>query len=73
MENPDALTLAYQIADESSEIVKMLVIGYRANGSTFTLDTGLTVDQAKEMSRAYISWIDECIGRDIERASKGES
>lgn len=72
MEAPEALRIAWNIADESSEIVKLLVIGHRANGSTFTYDTGLTVDEAKEMSQQFVSWMDAFIGREIERAAQSE-
>lgn len=72
MDKPDALSIAFQLADESPEVVKLLVIGYRANGSTFTLDTGVTVDEAKEMCSQFISWMDRCVGRDIERAARDD-
>jgi hypothetical protein len=70
MDKPEMLSIAFSIADESPQLAKLLVVGYRLDGSTFTLDSGLTVDEAKEMVQAFISWMDVCIGRDIERASR---
>jgi hypothetical protein len=58
MDTPDALSIAYAIADESPEVVKLLVIGYRANGSTFSFDTGLTVDEAKEMTKQFLGQLE---------------
>lgn len=68
MEQPDALAIGYELCDQSRDIVKLLAIGYRSNGSIFTLDTGLTVAEAKELCAVFVTWMDQCIGREIERA-----
>lgn len=71
MNKPDALDMAFAIADESRDIVKLLAIGCRSNGSIFTLDTGLTVDEAKELCSQFVSWMDQCLGREMERSQDG--
>lgn len=68
LNEPSALSISFAIADESRDIVKLLAIGYRSNGSIFTLDTGLTVAEAKELCAVFVTWMDQCIGREIERA-----
>jgi hypothetical protein len=70
MEQPDALAIAFEICDNSPELVKLLAIGCRADGSFFTRDTGLTVDEAKELCAQFVSWMDQCLGREIERAAR---
>jgi hypothetical protein len=72
MSKPDALDIAFEISDNSRDIVKLLVIGFRTNGSIIALDTGLTVDEAKELCGQYVSWMDRCLGREIERAAREE-
>lgn len=72
MDTPNALSIAFSIANESPEVIKLLVIGYRINGSTFSMDTGISVDEAKEMCAQFISWMDRCVGRDIERAAQDD-
>jgi hypothetical protein len=67
MEAQEPLAIGYAICDESREITKLLVIGYRVNGSVFTMDTGLTADEAKQMIDGFRSWIDQCLGREIAR------
>lgn len=66
----DALAIAFDISDHSAEIDKLLVIGVRLNGSVLSYDTGLTVDEAKRMCAAFISWMDQSIGRELERESR---
>ena len=51
MDSPDALSIAFQVAEESATLVKLLVIGVRANGSVLILDSGLTLDEAQEMGK----------------------
>lgn len=70
MEQPDALDIGYEICDQSRDIVKLLAIGCRADGSFFTRDTGLSVDEAKELCVQFVSWMDVCLGREIERAAR---
>lgn len=66
MDNQDALSISFAIADESPEIIKLLAIGYRANGSMFAIDTGMSVEETKEMCAMFISWKDRYMGPDIE-------
>lgn len=70
MHKPDALSIAYEICDQSKQLVKLLAIGSRVDGSMFIQDTGLTVDEAKELCKQFVSWMDVCIGREIERAAQ---
>jgi len=63
----DPLSIAYYIADQSKLIIKMLVVGYKTDGSTFILDTDLTADEAKKLCTGFISWIDQSLGREMER------
>lgn len=71
MEDQDALAIGYDIMDNSADLVKLLAIGSRADGSFFLRDTGLTVDEAKELCAQFVSWMDRCLGRDLERAQGG--
>ncbi len=70
MDKPDALSIAFSVADESPELVKLLVVGFRTDGSIFHTDTGLTVDEAKELCYDFVAWMDRCVGREIERSSR---
>lgn len=64
---PDPLSIAYSIADESREIVKLLAIGIRANGSVLILDTGLTEEDANDMYRDFRLWLGDQLGKEMTR------
>ena len=57
MDSPDPLSIAFEIAEESATLVKLLVIGIRANGSVLILDSGLTMDEAHEMGKDLGLWV----------------
>jgi len=57
MESPDALSIAFQVAEESATLVKLLVIGVRANGSVLILDSGLSLDEAQKMGKDLGLWV----------------
>lgn len=63
----DPLSIAYYIADNSATIVKMLVLGFKTDGSTFILDTDLTADEGKKLCLGFCSWVDQSLGREMER------
>lgn len=71
MSKPDALSIAFSIADESRDIVKLLAIGYRTDGSIFTSDTDLTIDEIRDLCSHFISRLDHCLGGEMERSPDG--
>lgn len=62
---PDALAIGYEIMDQSRELVKLLAIGIRADGSVLILDTGLTDEDANEMYGDFRLWLGGQLGRQI--------
>ena len=61
------LDISFRIADRQKEIDKILVLMLFKNGSSSSLDNGLTAEEAKQMVDAFKSWIDQCLGREMER------
>ncbi len=57
-------TMAFRIVEESPRLTKLLVLAVRKDGSSFSLDNGLTVDEAKTMAIHFHSWLDQCMGRE---------
>jgi hypothetical protein len=60
-------TIAFRIVEEGPHIAKLLVLAVRKDGSSFSLDNGLTVDEAKTMAIHFHSWVDKCMGREEEK------
>lgn len=59
--------IAFQIVEESGRLAKLLVLAVRKDGTSFSLDNGLTADEAKTLTIHFHSWIDKCLGREEER------
>jgi len=60
--NVEALWIADRAREEAPKCAKMLLLGIRTDDSSFSVDTGLTADEAKQMARDFISWVDQCLG-----------
>ncbi len=56
--------IAGRLIEEDQKIAKLLVLAVRKDGSSFSLDNGLTVDEAKTMAIHFHSWLDQCMGRE---------
>lgn len=61
------LEIAARIAGEDENLAKLLVLAVRKDGSSFSLDNGLTVDEAKSMAIHFHTWVDHCLGREEEK------
>lgn len=59
--------IAARIVEEDTQITKLLVLGVRKDGSSFSLDNGLTADEAKTLTIHFHSWLDQCLGREQEK------
>ncbi len=57
------LEIAARIAGEDTNLAKLLVLAVRRDGSSFSLDNGLTADEAKTMAVHFETWVD---GKDRE-------
>ena len=66
------LNIAARIAEEDTNLAKLLVLAVRKDGSSFSLDNGLTADEAKSLSIHFQSWADRCLGREMEREEREE-
>ena len=58
----DALGIAFSLADESARIVKLFAFGVRTDGSVLVLNSGLSIEDIKEMSQDMRVWIGDQIG-----------
>jgi hypothetical protein len=67
VDKPDALSIAFSIADESKQLVKLLAIGIRADGSVFLLDTGLTEEDANQLYGDFRVWVGDQLGKEMLR------
>lgn len=56
-------TIAGRLIEEDQKIAKLLVLAVRKDGSSFSLDNGLTVDEAKTLSVHFYAWLDKYTGR----------
>lgn len=63
------LEIAARIAGEES-LAKLLVLAVRKDGTSFSLDNGLTADEAKSMAIHFHSWVDLCLGREMGKDSE---
>lgn len=57
MDRPDALAIGYEICDQSRQLVKLLAIGVRTDGSVLILDSGLTDEDANELFKDFRLWL----------------
>ncbi len=64
------LEIAARIAGEDGYLAKLLVLAVRKNGESFSLDNGLTADEAKSMAIHFHSWVDRCLGRETEQEGR---
>lgn len=58
----EALWISERAKEEAAQCDKMLLLGIRRDGTSYSHDTGLTADEAKQMARDFISWVDQCLG-----------
>jgi len=58
----EALWIAKRAKVEAPACAKMLLLGVRTDGSSFSMDSGLTASEAKDMAHAFVSWVDQCLG-----------
>ena len=65
MDKPDALSIAFSIADESKQLIKLLAIGVRTDGSVFLLDSGLTEEDADQLCKDFRVWIGDKLGQEM--------
>lgn len=65
MNKPDALTIGYEIVDQSRDIVKLLAIGVKTDGSFLILDSGLTDDDVNELYRDFRQWVGSQLEKEI--------
>lgn len=65
MEKPDALTIAWQIQEESKQLVKLLVLGVRADGSLLIIDSGLTQEDVDGLYKDFRLWIGQQLGNEM--------
>lgn len=65
MDAPDALTIAAMIADESRDIVKLLAIGVRTNGSVFIVHDGLSDEDFETMFKDFRVWLGGRLGKEL--------
>lgn len=63
------LGIAFRIAEEDGAIQKLLVLGVRKDGTSFSMDSGLTAGEAKTLAIHFHSWLDHCLGREEEKGS----
>jgi hypothetical protein len=65
MTNPPKTSeaIAAKVAEESPQLAKLLVLAVRKDGSSFSFDNGLTVDEAKTMSVHFNAWLDKYSGQ----------
>lgn len=66
MNNPDALGIAFEIADQSREIVKLVAIGICTDGSLFLSDTGLSADEIQQMCSDFQAWRGDKLAKELE-------
>jgi aromatic ring-cleaving dioxygenase len=65
MDKPDALSIGYEICDQAKQLVKLLAIGVRADGSLLILDSGLTEDDANELYKDFRLWIGDKLSKEL--------
>jgi hypothetical protein len=65
--SPQAIAARIVEEDAVAGIAKLLVLVVRKNGSSFSMDNGLTADEAKTLTIHFHSWLDQCLGREQEK------
>jgi hypothetical protein len=60
-ETPAAIAAC--LVEEEQKIAKLLVLAVRKDGSSFSFDNGLTVDEAKTLSVHFNAWLDKYSGQ----------
>lgn len=61
-----ALEAAARLCCEAPQLNKLLVLGVRRDGTSFSCDNGLTADEAKTMMVHFETWLDACLERQRE-------
>ena len=67
VEKESPLGIAFRIAEEDGRIDKLLVLAVRKDGTSFSIDNGLTAEEGKRLAMDFHSWLDQCLGREMER------
>jgi hypothetical protein len=69
LSNEDACSqIAFRIVETAEQIDQLLVLTLRKDGSGRSMDNGLTADEAKNLVMSFHSWVDQSLGRDMERS-----
>ena len=61
------LEIAARIAGEEENLAKLVVLAVRKDGSSFSMDNGLTADEAKTLIIHFHTWVDRCLGREEQK------
>ena len=57
----EALWISGCAKDEAPQCEKMLLLGIRRDGTSYSRDTGLTADEAEQMAWDFIQWVRDCL------------
>lgn len=63
----NAVDIAFRLHDEAENIDQVLVLIRTKDKRSLSMDNGLTATDAKEMAMSFHSWVDQCLGREMER------
>jgi hypothetical protein len=61
-ETPAAI--AARLIEEDTQIAKLLVLVVRKDGTSFSCDNGLTIDEAKTLTVHFNTWLDKYSGQE---------
>lgn len=61
------MQIAFCVVEEAPRLKRLLVLMEREDGTSRSIDNGLTADEAKGLVMSFHSWIDQCMGRERER------
>ena len=59
--------IAAYLAGEDANLAKLLVLAVRKDGSSFSLDNGLTADEAKTLTIHFQAWLERCLRKEEQK------
>lgn len=59
--------IAFWLMEQAPEEKKVLILIERQDGTNRSMDNGLKATEAKELLMSLHSYIDQCLGREMER------
>lgn len=67
MVHPDALSIAFELEEQTKEIIQLLCIGTRIDGSLVLLHTGMSHEEIQKLCADCRTWLGDKLSHELQR------